>query len=141
MLLSPFKRSIPILCFLLVLGGCASLPPNSNTLKSYALQDTADTRLGKAYHELKKDHSEKSGLLLLGNGLDAFTARLLLAQGADRSIDAQYYMIHQDLTGALFLDHLIKAADRGVRVRVLLDDINLGDRDELLAVLVGHPNI
>lgn len=141
MLLSPCKCSIPIICLLLVLGGCASLPPNSDTLKSYALQDTTETRLGKAYRELKKNHSEQSGLLLLGNGLDAFTARLILAQGADRCIDVQYYMIHQDLTGALFLDQLIKAADRGVSVRILLDDIDLSDRDETLAILAGHPNI
>lgn len=130
-----------IISLFFLIGGCASLPPNSANPETYALQDTTDTRLGKKYFELKKGHAEESGFLLLGNGLDALTARLVLAQDADRSIDAQYYMIHKDLTGKLFVDQLLKAADRGVRVRLLLDDIDLSDRDENLAAFASHPNI
>lgn len=130
-----------IISILFLMGGCASLPPNSANPETYALQDTTDTRLGRKYLELKKGHAEESGFLLLGNGLDAFAARLVLAQNADRSIDAQYYMIHRDLTGLLFADQLLKAADRGVRVRLLLDDIDLSDRDENHAVFASHPNI
>ena len=130
-----------IISLLFLMGGCASLPPNNDNPETYALQDTTDTRLGKQYLDLKKGHAEKSGFLLLGNALDAFTARLVLAQDADRSIDAQYYMVHKDLTGKLFADQLLKAADRGVRVRLLLDDIDLSDRDENLAVFASHPNI
>jgi putative cardiolipin synthase len=59
--------------------------------------------------------TEHSGVLLLGDGIDAFAARITLAQGAERTIDAQYYMIHADLTGPLFTHNLITAADRGVR--------------------------
>jgi len=83
--------SLLIISLLFLMGGCASLPPNSDSPKTYALQDTTDTRLGKKYLALKKGHAEESGFLLLGNALDAFTARLVLAQDADRSIDAQYY--------------------------------------------------
>ena len=59
---------------LLLMSGCASLPPNSDTQKSYALQDTANTRLGIGYKDFKPKDSTTSGFLLLGNGLDAFTA-------------------------------------------------------------------
>ena len=130
-----------IIGILFLMGGCASLPPNSANPETYALQDTTDTRLGRKYLKLKKGHADESGFLLLGKGLDAFTARMALAQDSDKSIDAQYYMIHRDLTGKLFADQLLKAADRGVRVRLLLDDIDLSDRDENLAVFASHPNI
>ena len=86
-------------------------------------------------------HPGKSGYLLLGNGLDAFVARVVLAQRAERSIDTQYYMIHNDVVGSLFLDQLYKAAERGVRVRLLVDDIDQEGRDFGAAVLDSHPNI
>ena len=66
---------------------------------------------------------------MLGNGLDAFVARAVLAQHAERSIDVQYYLYHNDLVGKLFTDLLLKAADRGVRVRLLVDDMDLAGRD------------
>ena len=117
------------------------MPPNTMSPKSYALQDTADTRLGVKYDELKKGHSGESGFIPLGNGLDAFMARALMAQMADLTIDAQYYMIHNDLTGLLFAEQLLKAADRGVQVRILIDDMDLEGRDEGLSCIAGHANI
>ncbi len=134
------KNSVIVICILFLVGGCASLPPNTSK-STYAFQDTKDTRFGKRYLELKKNHSKKSGFFLLSNGLDAFTARAILAQGADRSIDVQYYMIHNDLTGFLFADQLLKAADRGVRIRLLIDDMDLEKRDAGLSTLAAHPNI
>ena len=86
-------------------------------------------------------HPGESGYLLLGNGLDAFVARVVLAQRAERSIDTQYYMIHNDVVGSLFVDQLYKAAERGVRVRLLVDDIDQEGRDFGAAVLDSHPNI
>jgi len=77
----------------------------------------------------------------LGNGLDAFVARAILSQYAERSIDVQYYLYHNDLVGKLFTDLLIKAADRGVRVRLLVDDMDLAGRDIGAATLDSHPNI
>jgi len=129
-----------VICILFFVGGCASLPPYISD-PTYALQDTEDTRIGKIYREMRGDHLQESGFFLLARGLDAFTARAVLAQGADRSIDVQYYMIHNDLTGALFADQLIQAADRGVRIRVLIDDMDLETRDEGLSTLAVHPNI
>lgn len=127
-----------LLCFL---SGCASLPPNTDSPKSFAATDTAGTRLGKSVQLQKIEHPDHSGFVLLSNGLDAFAARLILAQKADSTIDAQYYMIHADMTGALFTDQLVKAAGRGVRVRLLIDDMDLQNRDEGLSVLASHPNI
>jgi putative cardiolipin synthase len=135
------KGVLLVTFILLMMGSCASLPPNSANLKSYVLVGTEDTRLGKTFQELKKKSSEESAFLLLDNGLDAFAARLAISLDAERSIDIQYYMFGNDLTGRLLADQLLKAADRGVRVRVLLDDIDLSDRDENLAVFANHPNI
>ncbi len=127
---------------LLALGGCASLPDNSRRTESLHYTDTDGTRLGQIYEKRRQQHPEgQSGYLLLGNGLDAFVARAVLAQLADRSIDTQYYMLHSDEVGTLFANELLKAANRGVRVRVLLDDIDEGNRDFNIAIYDSHPNI
>ena len=126
---------------LLALTGCTSLPENVERPTSYAYTDTDSTRLGQSRREEIRHHAGDSGFLLLGNGLDAFVARAVLASAADRSIDAQYYLLHNDLTGKLFIDQLVKAADRGVRVRLLVDDMDLGGRTLGAAVLDNHPNV
>ena len=133
--------SVFLTCTLLFVGGCASPPPNGDNPTTYALQDTADTHMGEKYRALKEGNPDDSGFFLLGNGLDAFVARAALAQVAERSIDVQYYMIHNDLTGALFAEQLLKAADRGIRVRVLIDDMDLEGRDTGLSAFAVHPNI
>jgi putative cardiolipin synthase len=125
----------------LMIAGCASLPENFDRPKSYALTDTENTAFGKARAEERSAHTEKSGFHLLGNGLDAFVARAVLAHYAERSIDVQYYLYHNDLVGRLFTDLLLKAADRGVRVRLLVDDMDLGGRDLGAAALNSHPNV
>ena len=134
-------RSIALLC-LLALGGCASLPDNSNRTESLHYTDTDDTRLGKVAEERLPAQAEgQSGYLLLADGLDAFVARAVMAQLAERSIDTQYYMWHDDEVGKLLAYQLLVAADRGVRVRLLLDDIDEGGRDLNIAVFDSHPNI
>lgn len=125
----------------LLLGGCASLPDNSDRIPSQSYTNTQDTILGRAFIAQRKAHPDRSGFLLLGSGLDAFVARAALARAAERSIDAQYYLLHDDLTGRLFIDELLKAADRGVRVRLLVDDMDLSGRDVGAAALDAHPNI
>ena len=135
-----FSLIVTILA-LFLMGGCASLPTDFERHESHAFMDTDDTRFGKAIQAEKPAHPNQSGFLLLGNGLDAFVARALLAQGAERSIDTQYYMIHKDTVGWLFIDQLYKAADRGVRVRLLIDDIDQGGRDFGAAVFDSHPNV
>jgi putative cardiolipin synthase len=121
--------------------GCATLPENTTRTASHAIVDTANTKLGRFEQEQKAAHPDQSGFLLLGNGLDAFLARAVLAESAERSIDAQYYLLHNDLTGRLFISELVKAADRGVRVRLLVDDMALEGRDFGAVLLESHPNI
>ncbi len=128
---------------LLLFSGCASLPPNGGRTESFTLRDTADTTLGQAIQAGATAHPGQSGFYLLPGGLDSFAARALLAHRAERSIDAQYYLMHNDLTGKLFLDALVKEANLGVRVRLLVDDMALdnGSKDMNVAALDVHPNI
>jgi len=126
---------------LFLVSGCATLPKDFERPVSHAYTDTDDTRLGLVRRDEMMAHPGQSGFLLLGNGLDAFVARVVLAQAADRSIDVQYYLYHADLTARLFTDQLLKAADRGVRVRLLVDDMDLGGRDFGASALDSHPNI
>ncbi|WP_272700967.1 phospholipase D family protein [Desulfovibrio sp. Fe33] len=125
---------------LAVLAGCASLPKDFDRPDSYALPDTGCTELGKAAQTLTAPHAGESGLLLLANGLDAFAARILLAESAQKSIDAQYYLLHDDMTGQLFTDALIKASKRGVRIRLLVDDMDIVGRDIAATALGSLPN-
>ncbi len=126
---------------ILVIAGCATLPKNFDRPESYALTDTENTAFGQAYAQEGAAHPGKSGFHLLDNGLDAFVARAVLAHYAERSIDVQYYLYHNDLVGRLFTDLLLKAADRGVRVRLLVDDMGLAGRDLNAVAMDSHPNM
>ncbi|MBW1893921.1 MAG: phospholipase D family protein [Deltaproteobacteria bacterium] len=125
----------------LMMGGCATLPDNFERPVSYAYTHTQDTRIAKAIQDEKEAHPGKSGFLMLTTGLDAFVARAVLADQADRSIDVQYYLYQNDLTGKLLSARLIQAADRGVRIRLLVDDMDLEGRDLNAAILDSHPNV
>ena len=126
---------------LLLAGGCATLPKDYDKPVTYAYVDTDNTAFGQIRRDEKAAHPGESGFMLLENGLDAFVARALLLHYAERSIDAQYFLIHDDQVAKLFIDQLLKAADRGVRVRLLVDDIDLGGRDLGAAILDSHPNM
>jgi len=127
-----------------VVFGCASLPqlpPHGAAPASAAILDTAGTGLGEAIAPLAAAHPGLSGVHPLAAGRDAFAARVLLAQHAQRSLDLQYYIWRRDMTGMLLLDALRSAAARGVRVRLLLDDNNTAGLDPVLAELDRDPNI
>ena len=104
------------------------------------MQDADDTYLGKRVTPLRNAHPGEGGFYLLIDGVDAFAARLLMAERAERSIDAQYYLITNDPIGYAFIGSLLEAADRGVRVRLLLDDIQTKGYDAGMAALDSHPN-
>lgn len=125
----------------LVLSGCAKLPDNSGRSTSFALKPDETTKLYRETAKVLGPDPVENGYLLLGNGLDAFVARAVLANLAEKSIDAQYYLLHDDTVGRLFVDQLLKAADRGVRVRLLVDDMDLEGRELGSAVLDSHPHI
>jgi len=122
-------------------SGCAHLPPNVDPPVSTAMTDTQGTTLGRRVGELAVAHPGKTGFLMLSDGLDAFVARAALARLAEKSIDVQYYLYHDDQLGRLFTYQLVQAADRGVRVRLLVDDMDLSGRDLSVRVLDSHPNV
>jgi putative cardiolipin synthase len=128
-------------CSAYLIVGCAGLPKDFNRPPSYVINGGQDTRLGLNFSRQLEDHPDQSGVYLLSDGLDAFVGRVLLARMAERSIDLQYYMFHQDTVGQLLIAELLKAADRGVRVRMLIDDIYGSEADDVWTALDSHPNI
>jgi putative cardiolipin synthase len=122
-------------------AGCAGLPSLEGRVATSAMTDTADTRLGRGLAPGLSSHPGKSGFHALPVPTDAFAARVLLAGAAQKSLDLQYYIWHGDQTGNLLFEAVWRAAERGVRVRILLDDANTAGEDETIAALDAHPNI
>ena len=125
----------------LALSACAQLPSDNNRIESYALKQTDNTMLGQSLAPLLAQHPELSGFNMLSRGLDALAARIALIQHAQRTLDLQYYIWHDDLTGRLLHNRLLDAADRGVRIRLLLDDLDTAGKEDTLFALNAHPNI
>jgi putative cardiolipin synthase len=136
-----FLRMLPAAIIFFVIAGCQGLPPLDRRTPSLAFHDTADTRLGRAVASLEQAHPQDSAVHPLNDGLEAFAARMHLADAAERSIDAQYYIWHKDISGTLLIQALRRAAERGVRVRLLIDDNNTSDLEATLASLQSDPNI
>ncbi len=130
-----------ILVCAMLLTGCAKLPDNYERTTSFAFEPDAESKLYETAVKVVGPDLKESAYLLLGNGLDAFVARAVLARVAEKSIDAQYYLLHNDVVGKLFINELLEAADRGVRVRLLVDDMDMEGREFGTAVLDSHPNI
>jgi cardiolipin synthase C len=100
-----------------------------------------ESRLARSIASRARQHPGKSGIIELRDGRDAFAARVLLADRAEQTLDIQYYIWRKDMSGMLLFAALIRAADRGVRVRLLLDDNNTAGLDDFLGALTSHPNI
>lgn len=132
-------RLLLALTLSLWLAGCAAplpLPP-----ASFFLSPT-QSELGRQVQQLSaRQPGGHSGLRLLPGSAEAFTLRARLIRAAERSLDIQYYLVEDGLTTRLLLAELLAAADRGVRVRVLLDDTASDGEDALLATLASHPQI
>lgn len=107
----------------------------------FEAKDSKYTRLGQGIIKESENQEGLSGFYLLSNGLDAFVTRLSLMEAADQTLDVQYYLFHKDVTAKLFTHYLLRAADRGVRVRMLLDDFGHYGQERLFRALVEHPNI
>ena len=124
------------------LSACAQLPTNFEAPHSYVIEDTENTLLGKEAKESPGGNNKHSRMIVIGDGIDAFVARAALMASAEKTIDVQYYIWHSDLTGKLLFNGLIVAADRGVRVRILLDDFPIESKTEsLLYAMDQHENI
>ncbi|HEY2676955.1 MAG TPA: phospholipase D family protein [Steroidobacteraceae bacterium] len=129
------------LALLFAATGCSTLPKQNDTPPPRAALDTSATRLGLAAAPELAAHPGMSGYHPMNLGTDAFVARMLLARAAERTLDVQYYDFHADQTGAAFIHELLAAADRGVHVRLLLDDLHTSGRDDVLAAVDAHPNV
>ena len=124
-----------------ILDRCNRLPSIGHRTSSTAMTDTGSTPLGKGVAPLLGAHPGLSGIHTLRDARNAFAARHLLASAAERTLDVQYYIWRNDQSGTLLMKALVDAADRGVRVRLLLDDNNTSDLDTLLAAIDAHPRI
>jgi putative cardiolipin synthase len=108
---------------------------------SYAITTTETTPLAQAIAADAAAHPGQSGVVLINKGEDALFKRLALIASAQKTLDIQSYMVDDDNTGKLVLESILEAADRGVRVRVLIDDLNIRGRDHIWALLNAHANI
>jgi putative cardiolipin synthase len=124
-----------------VLAGCATVSFDQAKSYSEAFTDISDTDLGQ-YATYKTELQEGlSGFYPLKEGMDALGIRLRLAETAEKSLDLQYFLMKDDTAGAAVANALLKAADRGVRVRFLLDDIFTTVPDDSFLLINRHPNI
>ncbi len=130
-------------CLLLagLLSGCATGPVDYPRSHSEVITDTEQTTAGRHVGNWRRSHPGQSGFYPLVSGMDALGARLALIDLAERTIDAQYFLMKADDAGMIIVDKLLEAADRGVRVRFLLDDVFTSVDDSALVLLNEHPNI
>lgn len=140
---SGWPITIAALMLIAVLAGCASLPSLEGRELSEALsmQQARETRLGQSLADRLAAHPGLAGIYPLADARDAFATRVLLADLADETLDVQYYIWRADTTGLILLASLMEAADRGVRVRLLLDDMNTSGMDPILRAADAHPNL
>jgi putative cardiolipin synthase len=124
-----------------LVSACATVSFDEPKDQSRYLADTAQTELGDWTSQWVEAHEGVSGFYPLSGGLDALVTRLGLAEKAQKSIDLQYFIMKGDTAGLAVFKSLLMAADRGVRVRVLLDDIWTTTSDRKLVLLNEHPNI
>lgn len=124
-----------------LLAGCATIRDDYRPTPSAAFDRPGDTALGRAYAAKQEAAPGKSGFRLLNNGVSALMTRAALADLAERAIDVQYYIFDADEVGSFLLDRLLAAADRGVRVRMILDDYLIGFDEPTLARINSHPNV
>jgi putative cardiolipin synthase len=134
-------RVVLAVLLLAMLSACAGLPPQTGRIETHAVEPSDSTRLGAAFAPQERRHPDETAFHLLPDGVDALLSRIVLADAADRTLDLQYYIWHDDLTGRHLANAVLRAADRGVRVRVLLDDLGTGGDDQVLLAIASHPNI
>ena len=140
----PTRAWLGLACLALV-AGCATRPPATDyprqTSAALPAAEALATPLGAALAAPEAAHPGESGFRLLATGTDSLQMRVALARAATKTLDMQYYIANEDTTGKLLLGSALYAADRGVHVRMLVDDLNFHDIDRLMAALNSHPNI
>lgn len=126
---------------IIVFNGCATLPKNFSATPSTAISQDEQTTLKATLTPALNAHPKLSGFYLLDKAEDGFVSRIALADVAEKSIDAQYFIWAGDAAGIILMDRIYKAALRGVRVRILMDDITSQGKDMSLGALNNHPNV
>lgn len=128
---------------LLFMCACSTTPPGADYPKtvSTAIADPGHTALGKNFAQAARAHPNSSGFWIIQNGADGFLMRMQMIASAQRSVDVQYYEFHGDDTGRLLSSAILAAADRGVQLRILVDDGETHPGDEQIAMLRNHPNV
>ena len=132
-----------VVSILTALSGCASLPPGSSfpKIQSSALAHPEETSLGLQFDNAGREHAGHSGFRIIPAGADGFLIRMQMINAAQKTLDLQYFIFRGDDTGQLLTGAVLRAADRGVRVRVLLDDGETMAGDERFTRLEAHPSV
>jgi putative cardiolipin synthase len=132
---------LALLALLPWLTHCATAPRLDGIEPSYAIPAGTSSRLDEAIvGDLGRDPTVSAVKLVEQNAM-AFAYRAVSAAAAERTLDVQYYIWHDDLTGRLLAIELMRAAERGVRVRILVDDIDARAKHDLFVVADLHPNL
>lgn len=140
--MSALQRNYLSLFLFAMLTGCASLPEEVvHPLQPLVAKPSSTLSELVDSFVPEQSKSNLSAFLLQESGWDALSQRLALIETAEHSIDIQYYIWNGDKSGRYLASRLIVAADRGVKIRVMLDDFNLSQRDELMEAIDNHPNI
>jgi len=132
---------VTLLLVLWLASGCASMRPPVSRVPSQAIAQGDHTTLGRVLGAQSGEHPGLSGIQVVTSAQTAFALRAALADAADRTLDLQYYGAGDDLTSNLLLLRVVAAADRGVRVRVLLDDIHPATRTFARRAAAANPGI
>jgi putative cardiolipin synthase len=136
-----FKAALLLAISVFVLGGCATLPDRPPTDPVHAMTSAPSGAPAEVSSQFVEKHgADQSGFLALEGNREALMWRLALVDEATQSIDAQYFIFQNDESGNLLFYHLLKAADRGVRVRLLVDDMVFAPDDRTITAITMHPN-
>jgi putative cardiolipin synthase len=135
------RSKAALACVTILIQGCASLPDRPELPVQPAIAAGTDAPLDRAVSGVEAAHAGQSGFRLVIEGMEAFVIRMHSANQAARSLDVQTYIWHADATGRYLAQVLLGAADRGVRVRLLVDDLDARARSAGYGALAAHPNI
>jgi putative cardiolipin synthase len=135
------RSVVATLCVVATAAACTTPRLDAPRPFSEAWPRPEETTLGREFAKELAGHPGQSGVYPLASGMDAFTLRASLAESAERTLDLQYYIIQQDATTQILLYRVLRAAHRGVRVRLLIDDLYALGKDFDLATFSAYPNI
>ena len=134
-------RIYALLAVLPLLAHCASAPKLDGVVHTHAIAAASTTTLDQIVLRELGNEPGVSSLRLVEQNAAAYAYRAETAAAAERTLDVQYYIWHEDLTGRLLATELLRAAERGVRVRLLLDDADARDKHDTFAIADLHPNV